>query len=945
MSNVPNEPFHSVPTPEQPAADRPVAVIAIHGVGKHPPGASAEAISTLLLNIGRENGVHKPHDPPPYSGFESKSVDVALHPVQTPHEVAFAPGSSGPPSRWSKIWNMFDERRGFLCERRRKGASKTHSFSPEPRLEEPDRGEFGYQFMRTQLVNYRGEPDRTFSTARLEGQARTATGSTVVHIYDSHYSDLSKPQNGIVRFLFALYQLLFHLASLSMQAIYWAEAENAPPGDRLNRWGVLATLHAISIRMLVMWIPILNLTLLALGLAAFSDKFSTRSATAIGMLLAAAFGIAVTFVLRRDKSSPPRPLDWALIPFLGAAAGILVLLGLAHAYQFLWAPALDFGKILLLLTGLAVTGAAIFWITSKFEAMRPGSFKLSIFLYSVNVALFFGMFLHKAAQLNNACNEGATAAFWSVQLVFGELSLCWIACLVCALLSWPVGEFCSFRMENQDQKARARAAMRTGRLAFAIPALLFLVVTLSLWTALVVTGSDKLKIFDHVTHAAVIEGPSSWVVASYVIPDVCYLEAWMDHASGPIKGRIIRRRDALSHCGPSLEYGGKQAPLPDRPWSTYLRGLLLISITPGLPLTLLLATLGFFLLTWAVLPSLKYEVSPNPNPNFGDRESAWLGEWLSRGLDSTAIVTRMLWFAIVPIPILFGVLDWLVWNDLAPEGVHRFTIVASRLTLPILQQASIAISATAIYGVGLKYLGTVLDTLLDVDNYLRTSPADLAPRARIAERVTSLLRYIGAYRDAQGRPYAKVVVVAHSLGTLVITDLFRYLHRTGLATQDRTLAPFGFGQKQGQAPIPVYLMTMGSPLRQLMNRFFPHLYWWLTDRPDNSLGNPLGPAAGVPIPAINPQALPRTDEMRVKGWLNIYRSGDYVGRSLWIGQWLRHNATTSYHHPAAMAMDVNRERAEMCIGLGSHTHYWDRTAPDVGAALDKLITNPPGVFL
>jgi len=315
-----------------------------------------------------------------------------------------------------------------------------------------------------------------------------------------------------------------------------------------------------------------------------------------------------------------------------------------------------------------------------------------------------------------------------------------------------------------------------------------------------------------------------------------------------------------------------------------------------------------------------YEVSPNPKPNFGDRESAWLGEWLSHGLDSTAIVTRMLWFAIVPIPILFGALDWLVWNDLAPEGVHRFTIIASRLTLPILQQASIAISATAIYGVGLKYLGTVLDTLLDVDNYLRTSPADLAPRA-------------------------KVVVVAHSLGTLVTTDLFRYLHRTGLAAQDRTLAPFGFGQKHGQAAIPIYLMTMGSPLRQLMNRFFPHLYWWLTDRPDNSLGNSLGPAAGVPIPAINPQDLPRTDEMRVKGWLNIYRSGDYVGRSLWIGQWLRHNATTSYHHPAAIAMDVNRERAEMCIGLGSHTHYWDRTAPDVGAALDKLITNPPGVFL
>ena len=36
--------------------DRSVAIVAIHGVGQHLPGASAEAISTLLMSIGR-NGV------------------------------------------------------------------------------------------------------------------------------------------------------------------------------------------------------------------------------------------------------------------------------------------------------------------------------------------------------------------------------------------------------------------------------------------------------------------------------------------------------------------------------------------------------------------------------------------------------------------------------------------------------------------------------------------------------------------------------------------------------------------------------------------------------------------------------------------------------------------------------------------------------------------------
>ena len=47
-----------------------------------------------------------------------------------------------------------------------------------------------------------------------------------MHIYDAHYSDLTKPQSNIVGFFFAFFQLLFHLASLSLQAVYWVEAEN-----------------------------------------------------------------------------------------------------------------------------------------------------------------------------------------------------------------------------------------------------------------------------------------------------------------------------------------------------------------------------------------------------------------------------------------------------------------------------------------------------------------------------------------------------------------------------------------------------------------------------------------------------------------------------------------------------------------------------------------------
>ena len=34
----------------------------------------------------------------------------------------------------------------------------------------------------------------------------------------------------------------------------------------------------------------------------------------------------------------------------------------------------------------------------------------------------------------------------------------------------------------------------------------------------------------------------------------------------------------------------------------------------------------------------------------------------------------------------------------------------------------------------------------------------------------------------------------------------------------------------------------------------------------------------------------------------------------------------------------------MCIGIGAHTHYWDRTAPDVAHTLNALINNPSEIF-
>jgi len=77
---------------------------------------------------------------------------------------------------------------------------------------------------------------------------------------------------------------------------------------------------------------------------------------------------------------------------------------------------------------------------------------------------------------------------------------------------------------------------------------------------------------------------------------------------------------------------------------------------------------------------------------------------------------------------------------------------------------------------------------------------------------------------------------------------------------------------------------MGSPIRQLLNRFFPYLYDWVRDFPDNGQ-EPLPAPTSTPPRLITIPPTPDPSDLGVSFWANVYRSGDYVGRSLWLNEW------------------------------------------------------------
>jgi hypothetical protein len=232
----------------------------------------------------------------------------------------------------------------------------------------------------------------------------------------------------------------------------------------------------------------------------------------------------------------------------------------------------------------------------------------------------------------------------------------------------------------------------------------------------------------------------------------------------------------------------------------------------------------------------------------------------------------------------------------------------------ILEYVGVMAGSLAILASFAKSGSSILGIILDVDNYLRTSPKAETPRARIMERYVSLLRYLTDPEN--GREYDRVVIVAHSLGALISCDLLRFLK----VQSDSPKIP------------PLRLFTMGNPLRQLLNRFFPYLYEWVNPLPDNSL-NPLGKIAQTK-PVIRPNQLPDPIQLGVECWLSAYRSGDYVGRSLWLDEWYGRDKPVA---PVASGTLAPPLREEICIGAGAHQHYWDQSAPDIAEKLDDLM--------
>jgi hypothetical protein len=317
-------------------------------------------------------------------------------------------------------------------------------------------------------------------------------------------------------------------------------------------------------------------------------------------------------------------------------------------------------------------------------------------------------------------------------------------------------------------------------------------------------------------------------------------------------------------------------------------------------------------------PSLLEEISPTRNVDSGGRRreavvwSERLGTWLDGGLrwlkrlfaigvPPGAIVGGALYLAFVYQEFGFsagtagkwarwiaGWLDYLQGETLVSAGKW---LAGGALTI-----AALGSRFTQTFG----RLRVTLDAVLDVDNYFRDPPNGQPPRARIYSRYASLLVYL---RD---RGYARIVIVSHSQGTVISADLLRYLHVRGRLPEI-------------VGGLPIVLVTVGSPLRDLYAERFPLLYRWMGSN-----------AAGFAT------AGPSASDIGAVEWVNAFRSGDYVGRCLWTPPGGAYRVALVGSDGRVEAQRAG-DRTEFCLGAGAHTHYFSNDAVALAVEIDRLI--------
>ena len=724
------------------------------------------------------------------------------------------------------------------------------------------------KFLAEQLDPHRRKPlpfgiqksvhreDQSFGvqkSIRLEGERQSSDSgdhNQPIHIYEMYWADLSQLKNDFFRIFSEFYQILFHLSRIGQHIVDSLNKEFGEQSPRL--WNLYRFTQDRAESCLSLLIPLLNVfllitafTVVPLSLARHYLEWIEIALIALSCLL-----IIVEFIWQwpiDPKIAFQKPKFWgsALILILGLCCQHFVNLGAYHFISLVTAA---------LFGGVAWVGVL------KYNERRPHAFWVGAGLELGWVAIILWRIL--AADDNQI--GIIQACLGAIEIIAIPLICTWCIFAACQVIAYLLGFIVKARTPKEFKGIIARGIW-TARLSLSLPSALFILVTLTLWDAIA-------RIFPK------------------FIPDDTPYQALLPQALTDVSAS-----DAV----------------------TYAHDFIVASATPSFILILAGIAIALLIGVFALLPSILAEILGfySADENVKDKYDKWLNRGLRGLYYGTEIITiAMIIFSVWNICVLalkgMQVSPWPDIANLGHESLENIKFLTeSKYTEAGLNILSIVIvsSATSLIALGSRLakftsgVRDLLDVVLDVDSYLRINPPGINPKSRIFNRYLALLQYICNWSNPNQpeQKYSALIIIAHSQGTVITADLLRFLQRFQTLPECQCKLDRLSQTPKNSDPLPIYLYTMGSPLKQLYNVAFPSLYAWMDDLKD-----------------IN--------QFGLKYWMNVYCSGDYVGRSLWIDP-----------KKSRELKDFDEE----CLGAGAHTHYWDSTTDKVAKYLDELVVN------
>lgn len=760
-----------------------VAVITVHGVGDHTPGAMSGAIAEQLQSFS----------PDQFAAFECMPLRIAVG-----VDGLSIPGDEGavdPPAKGKLLAGVGARARAATAERH--GADATD-----------------IAFTAITLAGGARYVD-SYSTTRLRCQEKDHD----VDLYEMHWADLSHggTQSGLTA-LRQMMQLFLHVASLGRTAMSTLLASR---GHRPEIPVLPAVYSASAWAYWLLAVPIAlgNLMLLCLGAAFLAllipDGTPGRIGTAAvaAILTGALTGMLFQRLYGNERTSP-------LVQRVGLPLIWLATIGLA-ALGLLWdGTARDRAPEVAFLVALPVTLLLGTLLVHRYEISRPGVTKCWIAVLLASFAWGLAAPAVMRVQLDRV--DLLNWAVYLIQGTFAWMVIAWIVLGGVNLGLLGTGLYVKRQCRYND----VHRSIDTSLIAASVPAPLLLIVVLALWSGTL-----------HLLKAGNF--------------------AMMKTPVGTLFG--VGTASVETRFAELIDLSAGPAAIP----------------------FLICLTLAFTCAVVALLPSIVAELRP-PHKPMDESRSLSLWRWLDQGF---RLLHLAKWIAVCAFFLLL------------PAGiVLQYSKI--QLDLPYLGvalggSALVFLSVTRLFSaVSLQKLSrsfarlrVVIDTAIDVDNWLRERPVGHTPRLRIMARYASLLRFL----EEQG--YERIVIVSHSQGTVITLDLLRYLRARNPA----------FLRQLG----PIDLLTFGSPLRQLYAARFPAIYGWARKADPNEAG--------------------------VASWCNGYGSGDYVGRNLWD------SADGTPWQPGRTA-----GQREFCTGAMAHTHYFKAQSHDVAAAITAAIDHAAG---